>query len=172
VSRSLIQICLLAVMLLPAVGQAQFNFTTNTDGSLNISLYTGSDSAVVIPDTTNGSPVTSIGTEAFSFNTNLNDVTIGSNISTIGFEAFYSCTTLDKVTMPVGVSIIGVYAFAGCHNLASLTIPNTVTNIGDFAFMLSGLTSIYFLGNAPSTSYDYISGIFLDDNVTVVPRRL
>jgi hypothetical protein len=35
VSRSLIQICLLAVMLLPAVGQAQFNFTTNTDGSLN-----------------------------------------------------------------------------------------------------------------------------------------
>ena len=56
---------LLLLLALPAVGQAQFNFTTNTDGSLNISQYTGSGGAVVIPSMTNGLPVTSIGNDSF-----------------------------------------------------------------------------------------------------------
>lgn len=52
---------LLLLLVLPAVVQAQFTYTTNTDGSLNIYKYTGSGGAVIIPDTTNGLPVTSIG---------------------------------------------------------------------------------------------------------------
>jgi len=41
--RNLIQICLLgaALLALPAVVHAQFIFTTNVDGTLNIYQYTG-----------------------------------------------------------------------------------------------------------------------------------
>jgi len=46
--------------MLPVAVQAQFNFTTNNDGSLNIAKYTDGG-IVIIPSTTNGLPVTSIG---------------------------------------------------------------------------------------------------------------
>jgi hypothetical protein len=52
---------LLLLLALPAVVQAQFTFTTNNNGSLNIVSYNGSDGAVTIPDKTNGLSVTSIG---------------------------------------------------------------------------------------------------------------
>ena len=55
-------ICLF--LLLPAVVQAQFNYITNS-GNIIITGYTGSDSVVVIPDRTNGLPVTGIGASAF-----------------------------------------------------------------------------------------------------------
>jgi hypothetical protein len=55
----------LLVLTLPAVVQAQFTYTTNNDGSLNIYKYTGSGGAVTIPSTANGLPVTSIGELAF-----------------------------------------------------------------------------------------------------------
>ncbi|MDE3068797.1 MAG: hypothetical protein KGJ60_14785 [Verrucomicrobiota bacterium] len=51
----------LCAMVLPAVVQAQFTFTTNSDGSLNIAAYTGSGGAVTIPSMTNGLSITSIG---------------------------------------------------------------------------------------------------------------
>jgi len=43
---------LLAMLLvLPVTVQAQFDFTTNADGTLNISGYSGSSGTVVIPET-------------------------------------------------------------------------------------------------------------------------
>ncbi|HEX7617750.1 MAG TPA: hypothetical protein VF480_03415, partial [Verrucomicrobiae bacterium] len=69
-----IQIWLLCVAILPAVAQAQFTFTTN-NGAITITRYTGPGGAVVIPDTTNGWPVTSMGSAAFINCTKLTDVT-------------------------------------------------------------------------------------------------
>jgi hypothetical protein len=43
----LIQICLLCMMLLPAVLQAQFIFTTNADNTITIWGYTGDSSDVM-----------------------------------------------------------------------------------------------------------------------------
>ncbi len=67
---------LLLLLTLPAVVRAQFTFTTNNDGSLNISQYTGSDGAVTIPSTTNGLPVTSIGNYAFELHTSVTSIII------------------------------------------------------------------------------------------------
>ena len=55
---------LLLLLTLPAVVQAQFNYTTN-NGTITITGYTGPGGAVAIPDTINGLPVTSIGDYAF-----------------------------------------------------------------------------------------------------------
>ena len=51
---------LLLLLMLPATVQAQFDYTT-TNGTITITEYTGPGGDVIIPDTTNGLPVTSIG---------------------------------------------------------------------------------------------------------------
>jgi len=55
---------LLVFLMLPAIVQAQFNFTTN-NGNITINQYTGPGGAVIIPDSINGHPVTVIGPTAF-----------------------------------------------------------------------------------------------------------
>jgi hypothetical protein len=79
----LLTLLMLMLIGLPAVVQAQFTFTTNNDGSLNIYQYTGSGGAVLIPDATNGLPVTTIGNSAF-FGKSVTSVTIGTNVTSIG----------------------------------------------------------------------------------------
>ena len=54
----------LLLLALPAVVQAQFDYTTN-DGAITITGYTGTNAVVIIPSTTNGLPITSIGDDAF-----------------------------------------------------------------------------------------------------------
>jgi hypothetical protein len=65
ISMSLRTLCatrllMLLPLILPAAVQAQFNYTTNS-GTITITLYTGSDGVVAIPDTINGLSVASIG---------------------------------------------------------------------------------------------------------------
>ncbi len=188
--RNLIQIGLLAAMLLlPAVVQAQFTFTTNNDGSLNIYQYTGSGGAVVIPGTTNGLPVTSIGGGAFYDCTNLTSVTIGTNVTSIGDRAFELCSSLTNVmigtnvtgignvafedcgltsvTIPNNVTSIGVLAFDGCTSLTNATIGNGVTNIEDRAFgWCSSLTAINVNPNNPA--YSSVAGVLFDKSQTTL----
>ena len=147
-------ICLF--LLLPAVVQAQFNYITN-GGNIIITGYTGSGGEVVIPDMTNGLPVTGIGANAFYMRGLITSLTIGTNVTSIGSGAFENCTGLTNITIPnsvisigddafhwcdnlafvtigTNVTSIGAYAFYGCSSLASITIPSSVTSIGSLAF--------------------------------------
>jgi hypothetical protein len=127
--QKLLQICLLgAMLLLPAVVQAQFTFTTNK-GAITITGYAGSNSVVVIPDMTNGYPVVNIANYVFQHNANLVTVTIPHTITNIGTSAFSSCAKLGSVMIPNSVISIGDGAFTLC-GFTNVTIPNSVTNIG------------------------------------------
>ncbi len=55
---------LLLLLALPVVVQAQFDYTT-INGTISILGYTGPGGAVTIPDTIDGLPVASIGSNAF-----------------------------------------------------------------------------------------------------------
>ena len=135
VNRSLIQLGLLVAVLLPAVTQAQFSFTTN-NGALTIRSYTGPGGGVVIPSITNGLVVTSI----------------GSNV-------FYNCWSLTSITIPDTITNIAYEAFYNCYQLTSVTIPSSVISIEDDAFAFcSGLTSLYFKGIPPSANYSIFDG--------------
>lgn len=71
----------LFLLTLPVAVEAQFSFTTN-NGALTITGYSGSGGDVIIPDTTNGMPVVSIGTSAFYSRGSLTNVTIPYSVTT------------------------------------------------------------------------------------------
>jgi len=144
--RNPLQICLLSVLMLalPVVMQAQFTFTTNTDGSLNISAYTGSGGVVIIPSTNNCLPVTSIGDIVF---------------------AYYSGLT--SVVIPHGITSIGEETFTFCDNLTNVTISDSVTNIGDQAFASS--TSLQEINVDPlNLFYQSENGVLFNYNKTTL----
>jgi hypothetical protein len=132
--RNLIQLCLLgAVLLLPAVAQAQFTFTIN-NGTATIARYTGPGGDVVIPDTTDGYSVTAVGTNAFAFSGVVN-VTIPDSVTDIQRGAFLACSSLVTVRIGNSVAHIGDFAFSTCTSLASIVIPDSVIDIGANAFI-------------------------------------
>lgn len=123
---------LLLLLAVPAAVNAQFTFNTN-NGTITINGYTGPGGEVIIPATTNGLPVTTIGDGAFYNCTNVANVTIPGSVTSIDDWAFAQCS-LTNVTLGTGIVAIGQAAFGGCSNLNSFAIPNSVTNIGEWAF--------------------------------------
>ena len=98
---------LLLLAAAPLMAHAQFTFTTNTDGSLNVKQYTGPGGVVVIPSTTNGLTVTSIGINAFLNSSTLTNVTIPNTITSMGDYAFYNCINLTNATFGTSLTNIG-----------------------------------------------------------------
>ncbi|MDR3457333.1 MAG: leucine-rich repeat domain-containing protein [Verrucomicrobiae bacterium] len=78
--------------------------------------------AMILPDTINGRPVTSIGSQAFYNCPTLTSITIPGSVTDIGHDAFYSCSSLTNVTISGGVTNIGDGAFAWCHSLGVITV--------------------------------------------------
>ena len=78
---------------------------------------------VVIPDTYNGKPVTSIGEHAFYYCESLTSIIIGNSVTSIGYYAFSYCTGLTSVTIPDSVTSIGEYAFEDCRGIINVTLP-------------------------------------------------
>ena len=155
----------LLLMLLPAVVQAQFTFTTN-NGAITITGYTGPGGTVIIPDTTNGYPVTSIGGGAFS-STNITSVTIPGSITSIGDGAFYGCIKLASLTIPSSITNIGAAAFNSCLSLTNVAIPASVTSIGDYAFFYcTNLTAIAV--DAANPSYSSADGVLFNKDQTTL----
>ena len=100
--------------------------------------------SVSIPD-----GVTHIGEDTFRYCFNLTSVTISNSVSIIDKNAFYCCTKLASVILPDSVSTISDSAFRYCESLTSVTLPSSVSSIGHRAFENSGVTAVYFMGNAP-----------------------
>nr|MBR9811084.1 leucine-rich repeat protein [bacterium] len=114
---------------------------TTTGGKI---IITNCDEAatgeLVIPQTIEGNPVTSIGEQAFG-----------------------NCYSLTNITLPDGLTSIGWAAFAECTSLTSITIPDSVTSIGFGCFTGSPITNLEipsrfslaltYLGISPELSY-------------------
>ena len=136
--RWLVLIALFPCGFLPLHAASLNDLTyTTTDGKVTISdCDKAAAGELVIPETIEGNPVTSIGEEVFS-----------------------SCVSLKGITIGNGVTNIGEGAFKACRSLESITIPDSVTSIGDGAFQGSSLKQIIFKGVAPEGGYDAFKGL-------------
>ena len=164
--RTLILICLLYAVTLPVLVQAQFTFTTNADNTLTITGYTGSNSVIVIPSTTNGYPITSIGEAAFD-SPNLTSVTIPNSITSIGDYAFWACINLASLALPGSITNIGAGAFSSCWSLTNVEIPASVTSIGNSPFIYcTNLTAITV--DAANPAYSSTDGVLFNKDQTIL----
>jgi BspA type Leucine rich repeat region (6 copies) len=149
-SIKLIPLLLAALLCAPLIAQAQYTFTTNTDGTLNISKFTGGGGAVTIPDTYSNVPITSVGYEAFDLS-GISSVTMGSNLTSIGIYGFSDCYGLKSITFGPNLTSIANSAFSGCSVLKNVTIPDSVTNFGvDVFFDCYKLTNANLGNGVPS----------------------
>src|SRR5262249_27362637 len=132
------------------------------NGAITLTRYTGSDGMVIIPSTTNGYPVTSIGDSAFLNSSSLTNVSIPDSVTNIDFQAFTGAG-LTSVTIPDSVISVGRSAFLNCANLTSLTIGSSVISIGADAFYAcSGLRNVFIplsVTNLNSTAFANCSGL-------------
>ncbi len=134
-----------------------FSYITSNN-TITITGYTGANSTVIIPDTINGLPVTSIGNYAFENETSVTSVTIPGSVTSIGADAFLG-SGLTSLAIGGAVTNIKSAAFAYCSSLTNVTISSGVASIGGNAFILdTRLTGIYILGNAPAADPTVFSG--------------
>ncbi len=98
------------------------------------SIGSVTDNEIIIPNSHNGKPVTSIGNNAFNGCDHLTSIMIQDGVTHIGSGAFADCFDLTSIVIPNSVTSIGERAFYGCSSLASIEIPNSVTSIGRGAF--------------------------------------
>jgi hypothetical protein len=103
--------------------------------------YKGSQSEIVIPDETNGLPITAIADGVFR-KKGLTSVTLPKDLVKIGKEVF-AFNNLTTLTIPKDVKFIGENAFAS-NGLTSLTFPRNGafgTQISEGAFSSNQLTT-------------------------------
>lgn len=121
---------------------ADSNFVVDENGVIT-KYYGILKGTLVIPSEINGVKITSIGTNAFNYYSDLVIVEIPEGVISIGQGAFRGCTSLASITIPESVTSIGENAFDGCTDLKGITIPNKVLSIGKSAFNgCSSLTDI------------------------------
>ena len=136
--RWLVLIALFSCGFLPLHAASLNDLTyTTTDGKVTITdCKKNAAGELVIPETVEGNPVTSIGELAFR-----------------------NCFDLREIKIPNSVVSIGNQAFTSCFDLEKITIPDSVTSIGDGAFQDSSLKQIIFKGVAPEGGYDAFKGL-------------
>jgi len=92
-----------------------------SNGVISITGYTGTNSAVVIPNTLFGLPVTGIAARAFANVSHLISVSLGTNITSIGDGAF-AATGLESINIGANVTAIGNEVFMDCTSLTNITV--------------------------------------------------
>ena len=109
--------------------ETDFKYTVLSDGTAEITGYSGNAGTLDIPSEIDGYKVTGIGDGAF-YGGSFSSVTIPDGVTSIGSKAFYKCDGLTSVMLPDSVSGIGDWAFFYCENIETVTLPDSVTSIG------------------------------------------
>jgi len=135
------------------------------------SCNTSTSGDVIIPDSIDDLPVTSIGNFAFRGCASLNAITIPEGVTSIGRFAFSECASLTTITIPEGVTSIGDNAFRDCANLMSIALPDQVSNIGESSFYNCSSLETIDVG-AGNSSYIFTDGILFNSEMTLLHTYL
>ena len=86
--------------------------------------------------------LTSIGSYAFYYCSNLALTSLPSGITSIGSRAFYYCENLALTSLPSGVISIPANCFYRCMSLTEMTLNGDIESIGSYAFRHCNLTKL------------------------------
>lgn len=129
---------------------SDYIYTITKNNTVTITGYTGSDTALTVPATLDGSPVTEIAADAFAEQTNLTSVTLPDGLEKIADDAFFNCKSLKTITLPDSVTSLTGAAFSGCTQEITLTLDGNSSYTVDNGALCadSGKTLVAYLGGA------------------------
>lgn len=129
-----------------------YQYTNNGNGTCTITLYTGEDKDIIIPNELDGLTVTALASYAFE-DLPLTSVVLPDTITSLGVYVFADCEDLVKVNIPAGINEIPEYTFRGCVSLESVSFHDYIELIGQSAFNnCRALTSIVLPANLKTIS--------------------
>ena len=130
--------CLFAVCCVYAYAESDIvDYLTYeiNDGEVTITDCDESISGdVVIPDTIDGYPVTTIEICAFDYCIKITSLEIPESITKIEDFAFYACVNMKKVLLPESLTVLPSTIFGDCWSLENVNIPSGVKIIQNSAF--------------------------------------
>ena len=98
--------------------------------------------------------ITTIGDDAFSYNTSLTSIKIPNTVTSIGKRAFQGCTNLTSIEIPDTVTYIGDYCFSGCNRLQKIKLSKKIQTINPYLlYGCSSLTEIKIPEGVKSIGY-------------------
>ena len=106
---------------------SNYTYQMLSDGTVEITGYTGNGDKISIPSEFNGLTVTSISNSAFVNCKKLTAVTIPNSVKNISDSAFKDCSFLTSVDIPNSVTVIGDYVFSGCVSLSNIRVDKNNT---------------------------------------------
>ena len=119
--------------------------------------------------------ITTIGDDAFSYNTSLTSIKIPNTVTSIGKRAFQECTNLTSIEIPDTVTYIGDYCFSGCNRLQKIKLSKKIQTINQRLLQgCSSLTEIEIpegvksIGYAAFRSCDKLTTITLPASLTYI----
>jgi uncharacterized repeat protein (TIGR02543 family) len=152
-----------------------------SEGEAEITGFTapvGFDGNLEIPDLLGGSPVTSIGDDAFNFCASLTSISIPDGVTSIGNSSFFHCESLSSITIPDSVTSIGNDTFEACYSLTVIALPNNLQSIGYGAFWkctsLTGITipsSVTSVGKDTFFGCTSLSSVTLQSGISIIADR-
>ena len=157
------------------------HFNLSNDGAYyTVYGVSGSSNAnLVIPSEYNGIPVTKIGGNAFSYNSQITSVTLPNSIIEIGALAFRECTSLESINLPEGLKKISDTAFGACRSLNSITLPSTLEIIELYAFSrcsslveVSIPPSVISMGRSIFFDCQSLETVYFFNNFTTLPEYI
>ena len=138
----------------PVASATDFTYEIGEAG-VTLTGYTGSEVAVVIPDTVEDRPVVAIAAKAFAGQANLRAISVPDTVVSIGFGAFEGCKGLTSLRTPVYTCedspYFGALFGAKSHDAQGSAVPTglstlvltRVETIPDYAFYACyGLTAL------------------------------
>ena len=122
------------VELMEETSGTDFTYKKLNGSYISITGYTGSASAVRIPNVIDGYTVQTITENAFKGNTTLETIIFADEIESVGNSAFEGCTSLETVALNGKLKKIDSNTFRKCTSLKKVNLPDTITQIYGYAF--------------------------------------
>lgn len=111
------------------ISENDFSYDVNTDGTVTITKYNGSETSGTIPSLIKGKKVTKIGERAFEALTEVKSLIIPDGVTSIEEYAFFGCTGLESIWLPDGLTSLGRCVFGHCKKLEDIRIPDSIAEI-------------------------------------------
>ncbi|MDO4649122.1 MAG: leucine-rich repeat domain-containing protein [Eubacteriales bacterium] len=142
--------------------EGDYYYEINTDHTAMITMYTGNDEVVVIPEELGGYPVTALGKNTFHGQMNMKEVTLPESVTTIDDYAFNYCTALTEITIPDSVTSMGANPFSHCESLTTINVSidqPVFATIEDVLFQKEEKRLVCYPAGKDSDLYEIPQGI-------------